>query len=291
MKHSEQAIVFSCAGEQLLGIIAIPGQRANTTGVLIVVGGPQYRAGSHRQFLLLSRALAAAGYPAMRFDYRGMGDSSGALRNFENVNEDIGAALEAFLVACPGLERIVLWGLCDAASASLLYLHASQDQRLSGLILLNPWVRSKATLARAHVKHYYLRRLFQPEFWRKLLSGNLGIGLAFSGLLGNLNSARKAKVPANRENFFQGKMRCALAESKLPTLLILSGDDYTAKEFMEVTQLDPAWQKLLAEPRLTRTELAGADHTFSSSKWRQYVQDATIAWVQAIAPAGMPEGP
>lgn len=97
-------------------------------GVLIIVGGPQYRVGSHRQFVLLSRRLAGEGYPAMRFDYRGMGDAGGAMRSFEDVRADIGAAIEAFQRAVPSLRRIVLWGLCDAASAALLYVRRRQTR-------------------------------------------------------------------------------------------------------------------------------------------------------------------
>lgn len=283
MTISERAVVFSCVGEQLLGIVTQP-ELAGHTGVLIIVGGPQYRVGCHRQFLLLSRALAAAGYPAMRFDYRGMGDSTGDLRTFETVEADIAAAIEAFTAACPGLQRIVLWGLCDAASASLLYLHAGQDERLGGLVLLNPWVRSETTLARAHIKHYYLQRVLQPEFWRKLLSGRLGVGRAVGGLLGNLHRARLAATPASRELTFQGKMRCALAESQLPVLLILSGDDYTAKEFIEITRIDAAWQQVLAQERVSTREVSDADHTFSSAAWRLAVEEATLAWLQKLTP-------
>ena len=57
---SEQTLVFECAGEQLLGV-AHRGKAS--TGVLVVVGGPQYRVGSHRQFVLMARDLAKAGYP------------------------------------------------------------------------------------------------------------------------------------------------------------------------------------------------------------------------------------
>ena len=62
---SESAIAFACAGERLLGIVTRP-QQAATTGVVIVVGGPQYRVGSHRQFVLLARDLAEAGYAVLR---------------------------------------------------------------------------------------------------------------------------------------------------------------------------------------------------------------------------------
>jgi alpha/beta superfamily hydrolase len=53
--------------------------------VLVIVGGPQYRAGSHRQFTLLARSLAEQGFAVLRFDYRGMGDSTGAMRDQQST--------------------------------------------------------------------------------------------------------------------------------------------------------------------------------------------------------------
>jgi len=98
----EQALVFGCGGESLVGVLALP-DAPSVRGVLIVVGGPQYRAGSHRQFTLLARELARSGVASLRFDYRGMGDSSGPARSFEAVDEDIGCALERLLGALPPL--------------------------------------------------------------------------------------------------------------------------------------------------------------------------------------------
>ena len=78
MTHaSEFPVVFSCGGDQLVGMVHPAAARL---GVVIVVGGPQYRVGSHRQFVLMARDLAREGYPVLRFDYRGMGDSDGAVR-------------------------------------------------------------------------------------------------------------------------------------------------------------------------------------------------------------------
>lgn len=284
MKYSEQAIVFPCAGEQLLGIVAQP-EQAESTGVLIIVGGPQYRGGSHRQFLLLSRALATAGYPAMRFDYRGMGDSTGELRNFEAVESDIAAAVDAFMAASPELERIVLWGLCDAASASLLYLHAHKDERLGGLVLLNPWVRSEATLARAHIKHYYVQRLLQPEFWRKLLSGQVGIWRAVGGFLGALHQARQPAGVGSPEGPlpFQERMLRGLSGFHGATLVILSGNDYTAKEFIESTRVSQAWTAVLGAANVAVKAVPDADHTFSSGEWRTQIERLTLEWLGQIA--------
>jgi hypothetical protein len=92
----ERALMFECGGETLVGVLAEPASPA-MVGVLIIVGGPQYRAGSHRQFVLLSRQLAATGVAAMRFDYRGMGDSTGSPSSFDDVSEDIAAAIDAGL--------------------------------------------------------------------------------------------------------------------------------------------------------------------------------------------------
>ena len=77
MNGTEQALSVECRGESLLGVLHLP-ITPRDLGVIVVVGGPQYRAGSHRQFVLLARALADAGHAVLRLDVRGMGDSTGA---------------------------------------------------------------------------------------------------------------------------------------------------------------------------------------------------------------------
>lgn len=82
----ETPVLFHCGSHELVGIIHQPTYKPFCPfGVLIVVGGPQYRAGSHRQFVTLERDLAAAGIPAMRFDYRGMVDSHREQISFEDA--------------------------------------------------------------------------------------------------------------------------------------------------------------------------------------------------------------
>lgn len=109
----ETALTFSCGDATLVGILHGTSRPARR-GVVIVVGGPQYRVGAHRQYVILARALADNGVPVLRFDYRGMGDSSGVFSGFEDCSEDIRAAVDALLEHCSGLDEVVLWGLCDA---------------------------------------------------------------------------------------------------------------------------------------------------------------------------------
>ena len=94
---AERVLMLRCEADTMLGILHEPVAPSAPVGVLIVVGGPQYRAGSHRQFVLLARALAQAGHPVLRFDYRGMGDSDGTVRTFENVDADLRVAVDALM--------------------------------------------------------------------------------------------------------------------------------------------------------------------------------------------------
>ncbi|HLB84425.1 MAG TPA: hypothetical protein VJK00_06820, partial [Steroidobacteraceae bacterium] len=56
----EEPLCIESQGERLIGILHRPQTQGNLTrGVVVVVGGPQYRIGSHRQFVLLARSLAA----------------------------------------------------------------------------------------------------------------------------------------------------------------------------------------------------------------------------------------
>lgn len=277
----ESVLSFACEGEPLVGILAEPEGIVADVGVLIIVGGPQYRVGSHRQFALLARHLAANGFTALRFDYRSMGDSPGEARDFLGVDADIGAAVDALLAARPALKRVVLWGLCDAASAALLYLDSTPDPRIAGVALLNPWARSAATLAQTHVKHYYWRRLRQPEFWLKLLRGGVGL-TALRGLGSNLRLARGSSKARADSRSFQDRMATGLRGFDGPALLILSGDDYTAREFSLHAQASPAWAGLLDNPRLQCASLAEADHTFSGPGQATGVAVITLNWLSKI---------
>ena len=281
MNYDEQALQFRCGGESLVGIVAIP-EQPQSTGIVLVVGGPQYRAGSHRQFTVLSRVLADAGFPVLRFDVRGMGDSSGASRDFLDIDDDIDAAIAALQERIPAMRRVVLWGLCDAAAAALLYCGNNQDPRVRGLCLINPWVRSPASEARTMVKHYYLQRLTEPDFWSKVVRGRVG-GSALKDLAQTIRRAAgddPTSSPQSAEASFQQQMAAAWRSFEGPILLVLSGRDYTAKEFIDRVESDAAWSGAFGHARLTRHDVAEADHTFSEASARSSLERHTLKWLQ-----------
>jgi len=283
---AEQPIDILCQGHSLQGLLHRPAVAIEpaTRGVLVVVGGPQYRVGSHRQFLLLARQLASAGIPVLRFDYRGMGDSPAGLRGFQHIDEDISAALSAFQQQQPQLTEFVLWGLCDGATAGLKF--AARDSRVSGLVLLNPWVHSEKGAARVQLQHYYWRRLYSAAFWRGLVGGRVDIPAALVSLWSLFGKARSQSTTPQSKN--------PLEETDLVTqwvgnlqafegrvLLLVSGRDLTAREFDLAVDEHAGLRRLLLRPAVTRVDMSEADHTFSRREWRDEVAERTRRWLQS----------
>lgn len=282
---TERPILFELEGQRLLGIVHEPPEPATTTGVLIVVGGPQYRIGAHRQFVHLARHLAAHGIPVMRFDYRGIGDSEGNFRGFEGIAPDIEAALKAFQQAVPELQSVVLWGLCDAASAILMHGNRHTDPAIVGAVVANPWVRTEAGEAKTYLRHYYTRRLFSREMWRKIWKGEFRIGQSLRGIAGFVSRSRY-----EQEDDLPDRVIAGINAASLPILLILSGRDLVAQEFEDTIGTDAL--NRLEQSHMTLARLADADHTFSKAAWKTAVADTTLAWIRdhfGAAPIPQPD--
>lgn len=283
---NEQALDFECAGCRLHGVLAVP-DRPPETAVLIVVGGPQYRVGSHRQFVHLARGLALHGVATLRFDVRGMGDSEGMPQGFEHQSDDIAHAIAALRQALPSVRRVGGFGLCDGASSLLLHLDADARHRFDALVLLNPWVRRDDTQARTQVKHYYGQRLRDPAFWRKLFSGKV----ALSAVAEVARAVRKAigRSPAAGDGpalHYTARMARAWKRCRSPILLLLSAEDYTAREFDEALRTDTAWQGAASQAGVTRVDLANADHTLSKAGAKDAALATVVEWLrsQGLAP-------
>lgn len=296
MKHSERAFQFECQGEPLVGIVSLPLDATAPppeVGLLIVVGGPQYRVGSHRLFVRLARRAADQGLPAMRFDYRGMGDALGEMRTFESVDDDLRAAIDAFLREVPTLRRVVLWGLCDGASASCFY--APRDPRVGGLILVNPWVHTTEGAAATSLRHYYLQRLFSGALWKKVLSGQLPRIGPLLKLLGTVVRSRvstwaRPPLPAAnaRHDSAAGlplpqRTGHQLSLSGVPVAVVLSDDDKVAREFEGRALPTPQWQRALQAQSIGVTHLAQADHTVTSPEARAELCQLSVTWAWQMA--------
>ncbi len=285
---NERVVQFSCQGNNLVGVLHQP-ESVKRRGIVLVVGGPQYRIGSHRQFVLISRALAAQGFAVLRFDYRGMGDSEGELKGFEHITDDIHSAINTFCQEVPVIEKVVICGLCDAASAAAFY--APQDLRVKGLVLLNPWVRSEQGAAKAYLKHYYMERILSAGFWKKVWKGKFdysGSAKSFWNMIRQVGAPKRDRSEDIREPgvarpgspvFLADRMLHSLSTFTGHTLFVLSGNDLTAAEFKESIKASKVFSRLLRKNRFRTEEIDQADHTFSKREWRNKVIDHTLSWL------------
>jgi exosortase A-associated hydrolase 1 len=285
--NHEVPVQFACLEDTLFGIIH-NAESTQNIGLLFIVGGSQYRIGSHRQFTLLARQISAKGFAVMRFDHRGIGDSSGDQRAFDDIQEDIKAAIDCFFQHVPNLQKVALWGLCDGGSASLFY--ANTDHRVVGVSMVNPWVYSEQGRARATLKYYYLRRLIELEFWRKCMRLDFNLLAAIKSLSTQLKLARSqnqyslaaiefGKTSPEQINL-PNRIFHALTIFPEKVLIILCDADLTAREFDQLAKSSRKWKNIFKSKRIECHHLADANHTFSNQVWREQIGLWTIDWLE-----------
>jgi len=195
------------------------------TGLLIVSGGNEVRAGAHRGMASLAARLAASGTPVFRYDRRGVGDSSGENRGFLESAPDIAAAAATF-AAETGIRRMVAFGNCDAATA-LAYFHGVAG--IDALVLANPWVvESGGDLPpAAAIRARYAERLRDPRALVRLVRGGVNLRKLSSGL-SKVFAGKSEADSALTERFI-----AALDGGATPITLVLASRDATALAFMD----------------------------------------------------------
>lgn len=192
-------------------------------GLLIVSGGNEIRIGAHRGMERLATDIAATGFPALRFDRRGIGDSEGENAGFEGSAPDLQAAIQAFQAACPHVKRIIAFGNCDAASALLLH----KPEGLSGFVLSNIWVIEPTDdlPPPAAIKSHYLTRMRDPKAWIGIFTGAINLRKIASGLL-------RLAIPA-QPSALTDRIARAMSANSLPTHILLASKDGTALAFAD----------------------------------------------------------
>lgn len=244
-----RVVEFACEGEALFGTLD---EASGDTGLLIVSGGNEIRAGAWAGQALLAARLAATGHPVFRFDRRGVGDSGGVNRGYRESRADIAAALAAFREAAPRLRGVVAFGNCDAASALMLF---GSDLDVDALVLANPWTvegEDDGAQAPAALRRRYAAKLADPAEWKRLLGG----GIDLRKLAGGLRRA----VAVSPASALAQQMREGVARFDGLVTIVLATHDRTAQLFAA------AWGD---DPRIAR--LASASHSFADEAARNWL--------------------
>jgi alpha/beta superfamily hydrolase len=138
----QETPLFFAAGEDVLfGILTSP--TADARGVAVVVaagGGTPLSTSVNGLSVRLCRGISRYGFHAFRFDYHGVGESTGTLDRFhlgEPYVRDLAAAVEC--LRDQGIRRYVLLGSCFGARTALAT--APSTEGLEGVILISPPTR------------------------------------------------------------------------------------------------------------------------------------------------------
>ena len=292
MPGAAEVVPLNFAGLQSLGIYQ---PAASELLVLMVNGGAQTRTGSHRMQQQLALHWQRAGFASLRFDFPGFGDADGEPGTFVDHARyltELPAQLERYF----GKARpIVLFGLCDGATAALL---ASPWLQPRALILLNPWCRTTENHARTMLQFYYLRRLMSAEFWQKLLRGQWQASTSVASILSLVRPAFAKILPGYRQTTPQRttsgpdslttlNVDTAIPQALMhwqqfngPVQLILSGADLTAAECRQLLQ-QPAYQSLWQPANVI--DITAANHTLTDASHLQQLIAASVLFLQNCA--------
>ena len=266
-------ITFDCGGAVLVGSLD---SGDATTGLLIVTGGTELRCGPYGSHAELADKIASAGFPVLRYDRRGVGDSSGDNLGFAASADDIAAAVTAFRAARPRLKRIVAYGNCDAASALML----AQGQSLDALVLANPWTfepglepaddqpaeaEPQPQMTPGAIRAHYLRRLTDPRALLRLLTGKVKVGQ----MAGSLSKAAKPAPPLTT---LAQDMTAGLAHFTGPVTLLIAEHDRTGQVFL--SQGNANDQRLRICPK--------AGHSFVEPQARIWLQGQLLGALRSL---------
>lgn len=250
---------FGCGSLSLAGTLDIaPG----TTGLLIVSGGNEIRSGAFSGQSQLAARIAKAGFPAFRFDRRGIGDSEGENRGFRSSEGDITAALKAFRAISPQVDRVIAFGNCDAASALMLSKGAGCD----GLVLSNPWTiedgdgDDDAIPPPEAIRSRYAEKLKDPAEIGRLLRGGVNLRKLARGIFGSMKASPAPSTLAD-------EIREGLADFSGQVRILLASADRTAQVF------ESAWDQ--SDPRIARCE--GAGHAYVEPEHRDWLDAQILA--------------
>lgn len=271
----EEPVQVESAGTPVRGILHAPAPSGKRrTGVILLHGWGGYRIGPHRLFVEAARRFAAEGYPCLRFDFRGRGESGGhaADASISSMADDVRAAIPAIL-RLAGVDRLVLAGICSGSKVAMAACRA--DESISGLVL---WSAETLALGGADGRRLrrslaslrsYARKMLRPATWLKILTFRVRAGMVRKAVAGEADGRREeAEDRRTAETFrlFRG-----------PVLIIHGAAD--PETAAARTQLSG-----LCEGARTRADfrvIAGADHNFCPPHAAAALLEQTLDWLRA----------
>lgn len=258
-----------------------PGPGGGKPAVILMNAGSIHRVGPNRSFVRMARRWADLGYPVLRMDLSGIGDSpapEGCVENLpypRDAVKDAQAAMSA-LESRGIATKFILSGLCSGAD--IAFRTAVIDRRVSGAWMVNPqafYFPSSDTLKeymRAELQAtYYENAFWQPERWKRVLRGEVDLKRVAGVMRDKVESAVRRRVTRlfGEKTESEGKPESrdviadlrSIAARGADTFLLCSEDDpglvYLQKYF------GGGLDGLTGLPGYRREIVKNTDHTFT----------------------------
>lgn len=222
----EHAVSFKNAkGHTLHGILHRPegALHPEAPGVVWLSAGQKDRLGAWRMNLVIARRLARRGVPVLRFDFHGIGDSEGEQPHGQFVMDlygfiqtggfkDDAVAGARFLLRETGVKKLVFGGLCGGSISGLfagpevpeVFGHVMVDLPVTissaarqKFLEENPVEMLRTNPVEAETVYLlYLKKLANPEAWKRLLSGESDYKLLTEALRQKVRGAADKVLPS-----------------------------------------------------------------------------------------------
>lgn len=292
---------------ELFGIITEPvGKSTNLPWIVLLNSGTAHRVGPGRMHVDMAKQFADLGFPCLRLDLGGLGDSRAEDPTTENNGYastafgDIGLTCD-FLLRQQPQRNIVLLGLCSGAYAAFQSAVQLPHPAIVESILLNPltffWQDGMSVTdpptERLQAWHFYWSRLFSPTSWWRLISGKTTLGFtgAIRKLYTKLLAPSAPKRPATKPTATSGPGEFGHpAKDDLPAdleritsagrTLALFVSDSDPGEFLLMHQAKRKATQLRRSGKLHCFTINNADHIFSSEASRQALYESLNAYLK-----------
>lgn len=293
--HDETLLYFPAGEETLFGIFTRPTVDPLGIAVIVLPGGGGGTTNRNGISVRLCRRLAAEGYHSLRFDYHGIGESTGIVEQFrvdEPFTEDLEGAVR--WVEAQGIDKIVLFGNCFGARTALSY--APEVAGLVGVAMGSPGPRDFAMGERTSTRlaiewsfRDYVVKALNPKTARELLDPKVrakarrAVKTKWAALVNKVKGRLGMKVTQDARlvpisPLFLEPLE-ALVEREVPILFIYGEEDDFYQEFLRAKA--GKLGKILARGNgsVDVRTLPGEVHGFARTRAQGPVIDVVSEWL------------